>query len=346
MSVYDELNDLKLDLTEYEEQPLSDIERKKWKRRLQKKLRALEKNKKPHGKRWQKRVLVTVAAAGILLAGATLPAGKEALARLPFVSGLLENFTGYGEHVDYSAYKTQIGETAENGFGRLTLNEVLVDSDRLLITSTLEPTEAMNVEESDVIYLDAKVTINGRSDQQWAERGGAGSSGENGRYTTYQSIPFEKIPGGDKLDITIEYDHISWWQQKGKPTQPPEPWTFHIQTSRSALLAKTSTVEINRTIELTNGDEVFIGKIVSSPVSTTVYYDITKQAENESGLFLSTFKLVTTNGEEVPGEGASWSIDDGGQARYAPINLKQGEYSLIPIDGEKEKEMGEAIPIR
>lgn len=346
MSVYDELNEWRVDENDYEPETLTELERERWVRRVEGKLKQNGRSmvRKRRGKQAAKALAAAIAAAAVLI-GVTLPAGQAALARLPFVGGLLESFAGNGQQVDYSAYKTQIGETAENSFGRLTLNEILVDTDRLMIVSTLEPSEALGVEEGDVLYLDATVTVNGRSEVKGWGGNGAGSDGKNGVYTTYQSIPLHDISNGEKLDMTIRYDRLSWLDSQGKPTRPSEPWSFRIRTSRSALLAQTHTVEIDRTLDLINGDQVMVEKVVSSPLSTRVYYKITKQAEQNAGLFLSGFKFVSDSGTEVAFKESRWGQGVGGYALYAPVDLKKGHYSLIPYDVSKEKELGEAVPI-
>jgi len=346
MSIYDELNDVKLDLAEYEEKPLTEIERKRWAKRIGKRLgKSSSRRFSGVGSRGKK-AFAAAATALILIVGATLPAGQQALAKIPFMAGLLENFSGYGQDVDYSAYKSEIGETAENRFGKLTLNEVLVDANQLLITSTLEPSDDLKIEPDNVVFLTEKVTINGISDLNSNGGQGSGSSGENGTYTTFSAISFDEIPDDDTLDIQIEYDRLYWKEPAGKPTLLEEPWVFRVSLSRSALMAKTGTIEIGRTIELTNGDLVRIDNVISSPVSTTLHYEIIKQVGDPSESFLSTFKLVSGDGQEVPSEGSSGNKNGGSQARYAPIDLKNGNYSLIPYDTEKEKEMGAAVPIR
>ncbi|WP_172253171.1 DUF4179 domain-containing protein [Saccharibacillus deserti] len=347
MSIYDELNGIKLDLAEYDEEPLAEEERKKWAERAVRKLNGygqggIRRRRQKRAAKW----IAAAAAAAAVLAGVTFPAGQAALARFPFVAGLLESFAGYGQEVDYSAYKTQIGETTENAFGKLTLNEIIVDTDRVLITSTLEPSKEMNVEKDDVIWLDATVTVNGRSDLQASGGSGSGSDGEDGTYTTYQNIPLSEIPGGEKLNIKIQYDRISWWNQEDKPTTPPEPWTFDIQTSRSALLAKTDVIELNRTVDLINGEQIVIEKVISSPVSTLVYYERTKPKKSGSKLYMYGFRMISDTGEEVQQGEGEWSIAEGGYARYAAVDLTQGDYSLIPYDGTKGQDLGEAVPIR
>ncbi|MDO3411521.1 DUF4179 domain-containing protein [Saccharibacillus sp. CPCC 101409] len=355
MSVYDELNGLKIDLAEYGEEELSEVERQRWERRVRAKVRADGETASPRSKRRagkrpvsgksrRSRWLIPAAAALLLTIGATLPAGQEALARLPFVAGLLERFAGQGENVDYSAYKDQIGESAENEYGKLTLNEIIVDTDRLLIGTTLEPAQGKDM--GDVVYLNARVTLNGRSDLQ-LHGGSGGADKQNGRYIVYENIPFSEIPAGEKLRITLKYDSILKPGQDGKLIGLSKPWIFDIETSRAALLAKIDSIEVNRKIDLINGQQIEIEKVISSPISTLVYYRTTKMEDIGSKWHMYGFRLVSESGEEFPMWESFGSMNEmkPSYARYAPVDLRQGHYSLIPEDGTNGKKLGEAVPI-
>jgi len=346
MSIYDELNDVKLDLAEYEEEPLTEIERKRWAKRAAEKVGNVQTRRVIIARKRITRGVVAAAVVLVLVVGATLPAGQQALAKLPFVANLLEGFVGYGQDVDYSAYKTQVGETTENEFGRLTLNEIIVDTDRLLITSTLEPSNKLKIAEDNTLWMDAKVTINGRSDLQENSGGsGSGSDGENGVYTTYQSIPLSEIPDSDQLHIKIEYNRMSWWHPENMPKVPSEPWTFEVETSRAALLAKTHTIEVNRTVDLINGERIVIEKVVSGPISTLVYYDRTLQPDEDSKLWMYGFRLVSDSGEDVQEVEGAWTAEGSGYSRFMDVDLSEKNYSLIPYDGTKEMDLGEAMPL-
>lgn len=49
MSIYKELNDIQLDITEFEETPLTKIEEKQWEKRVKNKLRKNKKQKNGSG---------------------------------------------------------------------------------------------------------------------------------------------------------------------------------------------------------------------------------------------------------------------------------------------------------
>ena len=67
MSIYKELNDFQLDVSKYENEPLTEIEQKQWERRVLKKLRI---RKKSHSKKW-----VGLTAAFVLVIGVIIPFG-------------------------------------------------------------------------------------------------------------------------------------------------------------------------------------------------------------------------------------------------------------------------------
>ncbi|QWU16473.1 hypothetical protein SAMN04487895_10786 [Paenibacillus sophorae] len=325
MSMYTELNDLQLDVSEYEEMPLTEIERKKWEKRV---LIKLHQRKHNYSKKW-----IGLAAALLLAIGVTIPLGKVSLAQMPFVTGLIEHFINGDKPANYSAYKTAIGEPAVNAYGKLTLNEVLVDADRLLISSTFEPAKGVSFDYQ--TFLSPHVLVNGEDLQK---SGGAQSIKVNdGMYTIYGDIKMSHLPNDGPLQIKITYDTIS----KRKRIAIEEPWVFNITVSTSQLEKDTKTFTLGKTITLNNGEKVTLKKVIVTPVSTLIYYDATEASES------TRFKLISSGGKEVPfseGYGSS-DIGDTSYTRYAPIDLEKETYSLIPVD-ENDEEIGPEVQIQ
>jgi hypothetical protein len=325
MSIYKELNDLQLDVSGYEEMPLTEIEQKKWEKRV---LKKLHKGKKNDSKKW-----IGLAAAFVLAIGVTIPFGKVSLAEMPFMAGLIERFINVEKPLDYSAYKTAIGETAENAYGKLTLNEVLVDADNLLISSTFEPAKGVSFDYQ--TYLSPHVLVNGEDLQK---SGGAQSIKVNDNmYTIYGDIKLSHLPNEGPLQLNITYDTFS----KDKSIAIEEPWVFDVMVLTSQIEKDTKTFNINKTITLNNGEKVTLDKVIASPVSTLIYFDLTQASESTS------FKLVSASGKEVTfreGYGSS-DIGDTSYGRYAPIDLEKETYSLVPYN-EHGEEIGPKVQIQ
>lgn len=332
MSFYQELNDLKLDLSEYGEEPLTEGERQRWNKRVLRKL-----PRRRAGSRARIRLGIAAAAvAAVLTLGLAMPFGQATLARIPFVAGLIERYMNGENPPDYSPYKTAVGETAENAFGKLTLNEVLVEADRLLIGSTFEP--APGVRFNYRTHLTPRVLVNGEDLQ--LTRGSQSVKESDGRYTIYGDVQFRDLPGEGPLKLRIAYDTLSTPSHKTIAIE--EPWVFEVEVSTDSIARDTRTIELNRTIELENGERVTLLRAIVSPVSTLVSFDATKASDSIG------FKLVSAGGEEIPYREAH-VFDEGDElsyVRFGPIDAEAKKYSLVPIRTlERDKAIGPAVPV-
>jgi len=325
MSIYRELNELRLDVSQFEEPALTEEEQKRWEHRVLRKLRKPERAKS--GK-W-----VGMASAFLLAMGLIVPLNPATIANVPFVAGLIERFLDQNELLDYSAYKTQIGQTAQNAYGKLTLNEVLVDNDNLLISSTYEPAAGVSFDYR--TYLIPRVLVNG--EDLVRTRRGQSIEVNDRMYTIYGDIELRDLPDDEHLRVTLAYDTFDL----RKPIE--EPWVFDISVPTSRLAQDTTTIELNKTVRLQNGQKVTVSKVVSTPVSTMVYYDVTEASEAVH------FKIVSADGEELTYREAYVS-DEAGEisyGRYAPIDLRKEKYRLVPYDGfdRPGEELSEGIPL-
>ncbi|WP_144613621.1 DUF4179 domain-containing protein [Bacillus cereus] len=323
MSIYKELNDIQLDITEFEEIPLTKLEEKHWEKRVKNKLRKNKQSKKWFG----------VAAACMLMVSITAPLGQSSLANTPFIAGLIEKYLDEQQPRDYAPYKTAIGKTAENKYGKLTLNEVIVDDNKLLISSTFEP--AKGVEFDYQTYLIPQVRINGRDfssikDAQSIEV-------NDSMYKIYGGVELSEMPQTDELQIEITYNTFN------RDTVIEQPWIFDIEVSQAQLMKEKQTFDLNETIVLSDGNKVNVKKVVSTPISTTVYYDVT-QSTNED----IYFKIESESGKTYIFKEAFASNKEGdiSFSRFDGINVSVGKYSLVPYSGKENEVIGPSIPIQ
>ncbi|KAB2454594.1 DUF4179 domain-containing protein [Bacillus sp. CH126_4D] len=323
MSIYKELNDIQLDITEFEEIPLTKLEEKHWEKRVKNKLRKNKQSKKWFG----------VAAACMLMVSITAPLGQSSLANTPFIAGLIEKYLDEQQLRDYSPYKTAIGKTAENKYGKLTLNEVIVDDNKLLISSTFEP--AKGVEFDYQTYLIPQVRINGRDfssikDAQSIEV-------NDSMYTIYGGVELSEMPQTDELQIEITYNTFN------RDTVIEQPWIFDIEVSQAQLMKEKQTFDLNETIVLSDGNKVNVKKVVSTPISTTIYYDVTQSTNEEI-----YFKIESESGKTYICTEAFASNKEGdiSFSRFDGINVSVGKYSLVPYSGKENEVIGPSIPIQ
>lgn len=323
MSIYKELNDIQLDITEFEEIPLTKLEEKQWGKRVENKLQKNKQSKKWFG----------VAAVCMLIVSITVPLGQSSLANTPFFAGLIEKYIDEEQRLDYSPYKTAIGKTAENKYGKLTLNEILVDDNKLLISSTFEPAKGVKFDYQ--TYLIPQVRINGRDfsnikDAQSIEV-------NDSMFTIYGGIELSEMPQTDALQIEITYDTFN------RDTVIEQPWTFDIEVSQAQLMKEKQTFDLNETITLYDGNKVTVNKVVSTPISTTIYYDVT-QSTNEDVYF----KIKSESGKAYIYKEAFVS-NKGGDisfSRFDGINVSVGKYLLVPYSVKENEVIGPSIPIQ
>ncbi len=323
MSIYKELNDIQLDITEFEEVTLTKLEEKQWEKRVKNKLRKNKQSKKWFG----------VAAVCMLIVSITVPLGQSSLANTPFIAGLIEKYIDKQQQLDYSPYKTAIGKTAENKYGKLTLNEVLVDENKLLISSTFEPVKGVKFDYQ--TFLIPQVRINGRD---FSNTKDAQSIEVNdSMFTIYSAIELSEMPQTDALQIEITYDTFN------RDTVIEQPWIFDIEVSQAKLMKEKQTFELNETIALYDGNKVTVKKVVFTPISTTIYYDVT-ESENEN----IYFKIESESGEVHTFKETVISNKDGGISfsRFDGINVAVGKYALVPYSGKEKKGIGPSIPIQ
>ncbi|MFJ7953054.1 DUF4179 domain-containing protein [Lysinibacillus sp. NPDC096418] len=258
MSMYKDFNDIEMDLTEFEDQWLTKVERKQIKRRALKKL--------PQKKR---RYLGSSVAAAAVLAISLVAFNQQSIANIPFVAGLLENWNQSNE-VDWTPYKNTIGQTMSTGFGDLTLNEIIVDYDKVLVSATLELAE-----DSTFSYrhqLVPSIKINGQIVEK-VSNSAQSIEQNNNMYLVYNEIQLEGPIKDELVSIQLSYDRML--TPSGEPPfgeSVAEPWIFEVKAAQLAVQEQTIVKKLNQQVALPNGQSIVIDSIVTTPISTTVYF--------------------------------------------------------------------------
>lgn len=307
MSIYKDLNEINIDLEQYEEHNLTNFEKKKSEKRILKKIR---KQKPTHMKKY-----LGVTAAIILATGISVSPGGVSIANMPFVSGLIEDYIGSKENMDYTTYKTAIGTTAENEYGKMTLNEVLIDGGRLLISSTFEPTEGINFDYQ--MHPMPKVLINGQN--LTSTTGGQSIEINNSMFTIYNDIELTEIPIGETIRFHIEYDHLDF------ELPMDHPWIFDIEVPTEQLAAASKTITFNQEIQIGNGQSIRLEKMIVTPISTVLYYDWPEKANHIA------FKIVSESGNEILPNSIAITPEES-YNRYTSIDLQSEKFYLVPFE--------------
>ncbi|MGY3313013.1 hypothetical protein ACV242_001509 [Peribacillus simplex] len=146
--IYELLNDMDIDETEFKEMEVTELEKAKIKRSLKKSI-----SKKKKMKRWQKNVLAASIIFGLSTAtiGFSFTASAKSIPLIGDIFSFLGNGktglyddiknTGKGLYGDYKAYSNEIGLTEESNGLTFTINDAIYDGKTVTITYTIESEE-------------------------------------------------------------------------------------------------------------------------------------------------------------------------------------------------------------
>lgn len=328
MSIYKDLNDLNLDVSEFDEHTLSESEQKRILKNVHNRIHPPKQKKK-----W---LSIGAVVAAVCIISLTLIIDKGTIANMPFVSEPIEKYINEIDTPDYSSYKTKIGETQENSLGKLTLNEVMMDHQKVLLSATFEPADGVKFDYQ--THIGPAIKVNGKECE--CITGGQSIELNESMFTIYNDIEVSEEILTDEVNIEISYDNWRYHFEEQEIIQ--QPWTFDVRVSQANLLAEKEVFEIDHTITLNNGDIVNVDKVVSTPISTTVYYDLS-QSSSEDILF----DIISDSGkQEIHSE--SYTSNEAGAVsftRFKGLTFENNKYSLKAYNFDAEELSESTVPI-
>ena len=238
----------------------------------------------------------------------------------------------FNKNLDFEAYKTVVGKTTENSLGRITLNEIIIDDNQILLNATFKPVKDLNFDYQ--IFFFPQVFVNG---QEFTVRnGGQSITQSNKTYTIYSSVKLSDLPKDKILNLDIRYN--DWNGEKAID----EPWEFQVEASQKQLQEDRKVFSVEKKVKLLDGQEITIEKVVSTPISTTIYLHSENSLLNEA----IHLKIQSASGESWHFNSAyplnedytKWGV------RLDTVYLSGKNYKLIPIAADGS-ELGSAIEI-
>jgi len=251
---------------------------------------------------------------------------------LLIVTCVIVYFFMFKEDLNFEDYKTVVDKTTENGFGRLTLNEIIIDDNQILLNATFKPVKDMNFDHQ--IFFFPQVFVNGK--EFTVRNGGQTIQQSDKSYTIYSSVKLSELPEDKILNLDIRYN--DWNGEK----KIDEPWEFQVEASQERLQEDKKVFPVEKKVKLLDGQEITIEKVVSTPISTTIYF----RSENSLLNKALHFKIQSATGESWPfnvayplnEEYTKWGV------RIDALYLTGKSYELIPI-AANGSELGSAIKI-
>lgn len=303
--LFKKFNDEKVDFEEFEEHPLSTIEKKSIKKRITKKLR----------KRSGIPVKTLSAVASLALFSMIAVNTQFAFADIPIIGKKLEAFV-YSQAGTLTDYKTIIGDSVEKNGVKVTLNEVILDEGQLLISSTFH-TKLAGTDLAYNWFSDIDIYIDG----QKIQRGGGGGPQKitESHIHYFWAADIGQMDLQKEKSIRIVFNDLERSNSekiiKGK-------WSFNFKASGKNLMANTKKVPINQRFTLDNGQSVEVEKLILTPVTSKIIY---KMSNVQDDVY---FRIEDEHGKEIQEIGGQYSGDEN-YNRFAAIEGRK--IKIIPV---------------
>lgn len=314
------LNDVSIDFSEYEDCKLNDIEKEQMKRRIKNKIRTQHKGRKG------KIIVASIIAVTVIYIGFS---NMDALANVPIIGSVIEEYIN-SNNKSLQDYKTVVGQTAADYGVTVKLNEVLIDDDEIIISSTFR---------SDKVDWDKAITpfpelyINGRS------VGGNGSASskkiDKSTRSFFARIDVKDIKLKKNLNIKVVYDNIDVIKSANSYDTLKGKWSFEFKANKDNLLAELKTIPINRSFKLENGQEIKVVDLRITPASARINYKMLNGKKYDVH-----FMVHDQNGNELKPNSAHTLVEDS-YFRFDTLDenitrLKITPYVISGEEGEKK----------
>lgn len=325
MSIYSDFNDIEADISSHSHEPLTKLEKKRIAKTIYTKLSPV---KKRGG---------FIAASVAAIALSAIVVTSPTIANMPLVAGFLEDWIP-GEEQDFTAYKNPIGITATTANGELTLNEVIVDYDKLLISSTFVKADGFDYSYKyqvvPDIYIDGqKVEVVNTSAQSIEQN--------SSMFTVYSEITLAAPLDSSELNLEVVYGRMLT-DSEADPidgVKLSEAWIFDVTANQLAVQEETIVSTPAITIPTFDGGSFVIDKVVRTPISTTLYF-----SGSSEGTALD-IQLVDAEGNAYSWDMASHEDDGSGIFSFSGASFVDKELAVQVRDSHTGDNIGDKVVI-
>lgn len=271
-NIYTLLNDMDAKVESYERSKVSPEEMKRWKMEFRKRNNT---KKKRHVGRY------AVAASVVFILGLAMgPFQRETYAQMKVVTSSVQEWLGIGS--DLSSYETLVGQTVAKDGITITVNNVVVDGETMLVSYTVTTVEAIDTIEKEAEYsCSVDVQVNGKSAY-------GGMTGSTERVDNHNLISMDEIALED-VDMAKEnyYKLIFYIENHGESEVmiPKKIGAVEFAASGEKLQAETITIPLDVAYEFPNGEKINFTKYTYNAVGPKVY------CESETGGFRYDVRL-------------------------------------------------------
>lgn len=262
-NIYRLLNEIEMDVDQYDEEEMNESE-----------IKNIEKNMKQHmraGAIWKK----AATTAAVLCLGMGMLFNKQGYA---FAESISHKISSIWQLHNVDKYVDVVNTSQQDQGYIVTLNEVIMDNDELIISQTIHNGRGLEKE----VWTQGELKVNGEkiSDMTSSD---------------------EVIPVDDYTQISIDCVNISDIQLNSYGSYEIEynifgldnghdvingNWTFHFTVTGEELRKDTVELILDDKINLPNGDVVVLEKYSSNPVTQKIYYRMLYNSEYNDEYFI------------------------------------------------------------
>ncbi|MBV4415398.1 DUF4179 domain-containing protein [Clostridium tyrobutyricum] len=262
--IYELLNYVEIDLKEYDDTDLNDIEIKKMKNRLH----HYTKKRMYDLKKFVKNTCISFGVL-FLICVVIFNVNPIFAREIPVLGNIIKNFEDR-DNSEFDTYTSVINKSMEKNGIKVTLNEVAIDDNRFIIAATFKT--SYKLYEKSFPTMNPTITVNGK-----CINGSGGKESKIVNDDTYTTVDTINIPDNikipDNMNVKISYADFNVVSLDSKNSRLINgPWQFNFTVSKKKITNKTKTIKISKHIKWHNIDTE-IKQINITPLSTKISFD-------------------------------------------------------------------------
>lgn len=308
--MYSLFNDFDTNLDDYQKEYLTDLE----KRKLLNQIRKTKNTTTKHNRKYAA-AIVCVALLSVFVV--TVNMNNSVYAAAKNIAWQIGEFLGIEKSLQ--DYTTVLGTSREDKGYTITLNEVILDDNQLVVSSSIQSDKKM----SDMGVIDsADVYVNGKM----VSSASGGGSQKTDEYTQESVINYE-LEGVDtkgKLDIEILYNSLYKREEVIKGN-----WDFRFEVDGARLAADTKHVDLEEPFRLPNGSKVTFTEFTSNNLGQKIYFQFDNWNYKNDPMYDLKLEGTDDLGNQVEFDLSHFNGQEGRLNRYVgDEGIEEGATSL------------------
>lgn len=278
-NIYDMLNDIEIDLDEYEREDFNDIEKMKIKKKFKQSIGKKNNNYKKY---------ISVASVAVVSLGIITftPVGTYAS---KIISDLVFDIkSAVGIDTEEEQYVKVINKSVTKGDITLRLNEAILNDDELIVSLTTISEKNIGKNESLWREKAPKLYING----EFVDASFSSSLGQvsknNMDEVMFCRLDTSKYKG--TIDLRLEFDGVGRYKEENNKMIEQEfikgPFIFEFNFDTSKINKDIKDIDINKVIDFGNGEKITLDKFIYTPLTQKILFTQNDKAFNNQVDFL------------------------------------------------------------